>query len=274
MPIDIIEGKFHASYNSYEKFKKEYELGNFTGYVLLSAKLKKGYEYGHIFYDSGKETGYYWVCGNEESFGEDALKYIKSLKEIGTVYVYCYDKNKLDIMKELYGEIFVNIVSTPSAISNNHNVEKTMMEEELSRDELLKKLGIKAPTEEDIQTIVDNAFTWEDCRELDTLKEEVCEKLELYISGQENISEFKIETSVKYTEDGKYLCDYIVKIKPKKIYGLICKSINIDHIKKGMHKIITNAKSPNYYLYTTSQNGIGGKSTCTVVQSCVYVRKY
>jgi hypothetical protein len=159
-----------------------------------------------------------------------------------------------------------------------------MLANEPSKEELLKKLGIRPPTDEEIQKIVNNAFmnTYNGINEsnefdeLTTLKNEVCEKLELFMMGQENVEKYVIETSVKYAKNNRYLCDYILKIKPKKICGILCKNINIEHIKKGMDRVITSVSSShNYYLYTTSQSGTkSDNSTCIIVQSCVYIRKH
>ncbi|WP_292460356.1 DUF2226 domain-containing protein [Methanothermococcus sp.] len=100
------------------------------------------------------------------------------------------------------------------------------------REELLKKLGIREPSEEEIHKLIN--FENEG---LDKLKNEVYEKLDFFLSAQDGIRYYNIDVNSKIIAENKILVDYIVRINCKKFLGMINK-VSLNHLKKGIERII------------------------------------
>lgn len=147
-----------------------------------------------------------------------------------------------------------------------------------SREELLKKLGINLPTQEEIDSIINNAFSFDDLdpeesrKEIEKLTKDVVKSLDLLLTSQENVESYSIEANI-IPKDKRYVCDYIVSVKPKKQFGLLPKKLPINAIRRGMYKLINKHESKQYYLYSSSQEVVGDEYGCTITHSCIYVRK-
>ena len=106
MSISVIEGNYIKMGNNCNEI--EQDAMNLTGYLRISVKKNNGgFEDGYIFMKRGQKIGYYHEDGMEESTGKKAEELINKMKEQEhTVEVYEYDDNKLNLMKEMFGEIF------------------------------------------------------------------------------------------------------------------------------------------------------------------------
>ena len=107
MGIKVIEGNFIRIGDNYEELTKD--LQNFNGYLRISVKKEDGFEEGYIILEENRPIGYYYTYNNEEAFGEEADRLIEKMKKNDyIVEIYEYDTNKLNLMKDLFKEIFLN----------------------------------------------------------------------------------------------------------------------------------------------------------------------
>lgn len=259
--LDIIEGipvKMGTNINEYKTYLK--------GYKLVDVFNKdKGYRRGYIVYDNDEPI----LIGYEDDrgalFGETAkLKVEKLLKNQNSIIdVYEYDTNKINMLLDYYPQMNLKSNSPENTDQNNdenmdiekyvdkliQNKTKTKnktkndgQEENLSKEELMKKLGIHAPDEKTIDTFIEN-LSKPTSEELEYLSNEIKKKIENILMYENNIEEYKLDVKVKY--EGRYICKYDLKIKPKKKLGFVKKKVNIPYLKD---KISTTIKN-NYELY-------------------------
>ncbi len=243
--LNIPEGKplklnANKDYKSYLK-----------GIVLLDAfkKDNDNYKRCYIVYDGETPILVAYEDNNGILFGKDANEFIDAIlnDQDAVIDIYEYDESKVDILKEYYPKMNL-IEETPNDekyeeedlddfVESLLNKQKTVREEEenLSKEELLKKLGIKAPDEDLIDDFV-NSVIVPDAEELKNLEEEFREKITKFLEGEPDIQNFVLNLSVEY-KDG-YICNCNVDIFPKRKLGIIKKEINVDYIVDKISRII------------------------------------
>jgi len=97
---------------------------------------------------------------------------------------------------------------------------KVEEEGDLSKEELLKKFGIKAPDDDLIDNFVSNVIV-PDTDELKNLEDEFRDKITKFLEGEDDIQSFSLDLSVEYDEG--YVCTCNVDLYPKKKFGIIKK---------------------------------------------------
>ncbi len=104
--IKIIEG-------SYVGTRSEFDLDDILskvdrGYVLIYAKDKDGtFHEGYLFFENGKLIGAYYTDNKgTEKFGDRSFITELLTKNNKVIEIYRYDKDKLNLMRWLYPEIF------------------------------------------------------------------------------------------------------------------------------------------------------------------------
>ncbi|AEH06380.1 DUF2226 domain-containing protein [Methanothermococcus okinawensis] len=215
----------------------------------------------HIIYHNKEPILAYYEDNNGVLFGNCACDFIKELLNDSDVVIDIYEYNieKINILTEYYphsklkedsskdenknesnGEDldeFIYKLSEKKEISptNKDNEEKD--NEPLNKEELLKKLGINAPSDDTIDNIIQNVVV-PDAYELKNIENEINEKISEFLKNQEDIQDFLIDISVEYNQG--YICNCKIKLKPKKKFGLIKKDVNVQYIKDGIYNILNN----------------------------------
>ena len=222
------------------------------GYKLIRAFNKDDNEYkeAYIIYDNNTPILMAYEDGNGVLFGESskdlAEQVLNSPNSI--VDVFDYNTDKINILKEYYprmslkqnqtftenkGDEDINEFMDSLLANNKKNKEE---EEQLSKDELLKKLGIHMPGDELIDNFVDSLCV-PTAEELSNLKNDFKKSIENILSKEEGISSYSAEVLVDY-EDGGYICKCSIEINPKKKLGFIKQKINTPHIADKIKNII------------------------------------
>ncbi len=243
--LDIPEGKpikLGANEN-WERYLK--------GKVLLDIfkKHKDGYMRCYVIYENNTPIMAAYEDNNGVLFGKEAYSIIKDILNDSNaiIDVYEYDDSKIDILNEYYPEMsLIEKTSENDEMDEEEDLDefveslinkqkKIDEEENLSKEELLKKLGIKLPDDELIDNFVSSVIA-PDEDELKNLEEEFKEKIERFLKGEENIQSYTINLSVEY-DDG-YICKCNIELIPKKKLGIIKKDINTEYIIDKINRII------------------------------------
>ena len=107
----------------------------------------------------------------------------------------------------------------------------------VSREELLKKLGISDPDEELINSILNSAFGDEDTFieiDIGSVEKDIENRIDIILNvlkNQDLIEDYTIKTKID-VKNKKYVCLINIVLIQKKIFGMISKSLNVDSIKK------------------------------------------
>ncbi|UXM84323.1 DUF2226 domain-containing protein [Methanococcus aeolicus] len=247
--LNIPEGaplNMGVSINEYKQY--------LSGYKLIEVFNKDNNEYkkAYIIYDNNTpilmayEDNNGVLCGeSSKNLAEDLLNNPNSVVDI-----FDYDINKINILKEYCPKmnLMQNIQTTTenngeededlnefmdSLLANNE--KKKEEEEHLSKEELMKKLGIRMPDDELIDNYI-NLISKPTPEELLNLKKDFEEKIHKIISNEENISSYSLDVSVEY--DNRYICRCNIEIMPKKKMGFIKKKINILYIIDKINSMI------------------------------------
>jgi hypothetical protein len=226
------------------------------GKVLLDAFKKEGgnYKRCYVVYEDETPILAAYEDNNGVLFGKEAYSIIEDLlNDPDTVVdVYRYDESKMDILREYYPEM--SLIEKSSAISefdeeeedleefmeslllNKQKESKKVEEEEnLSKEELLKKFGIKLPDEDSIENLISDVVAPSN-EELEDLTNEIAEKIKKFLEKEEDIDNFDMDISVVFNEG--YVCEGKITIVPKKKFGLIKKNINKEFIMDKINMII------------------------------------
>lgn len=107
--------------------------------------------------------------------------------------------------------------------------EEIEEESTVSREELLKKLGIKEPDENWIETILEDVFRPSD-EELEELKEKIESEIVNKVKRMEGVSDVLVNLKIKW-ENGRYYIFGDVNVKRKRILGIIKKDIDPSIVK-------------------------------------------
>jgi hypothetical protein len=222
------------------------------GTVLLDAFKKEdgNYKRCYVVYDNETPILAAYEDNNGVLFGKEAYSIIEDiLNDHDTVVdVYKYDESKINILKEYYPEM--SLTGKSSAISEfdedddleefmesllSKQKESKAEEENLSKEELLTKLGIRLPDDDSIENLISNVVAPSN-EELEDLTNEITEKIRKFLEREEDIGNFDMDISVVFNEG--YVCEGKITIVPKKKFGLIKKNINEEFIKDKINMII------------------------------------
>ena len=120
MSTKVIEGTFLKIGEDCEELNKS--LQNFNGYMRLSIKKDNDFEEGYIFLENNVPVGYYYNYNNTEAFGSKAIEYIEEMKKNRCIVeLYRYDAGKLNLMKDLFKEMFLDKSELKVKKANHEN---------------------------------------------------------------------------------------------------------------------------------------------------------
>ncbi|WP_423793336.1 DUF2226 domain-containing protein [Methanocaldococcus indicus] len=231
--------------------------------ILVNIYDKVGTENAYIVYKGKNPILAYYECDKGSLFGNDAYEKIKEILETDKdnyiIDIYDFDEIKLNILLETYPKLKIEEVeeekieeieakSDDMGAKEIEEINKIEEEEELSREELLKRLGITEPDEEWVEEVIEE-FMRPDDEFLEELKKEIEEKIKNEILKIDGVKDVNININVKW-ENGRYYISGEIKIIRKSIFGLFKKEIDPGVIKIIVDKIIKNT-IPKYEKYTT-----------------------
>jgi len=178
--MEILEGKFLGIGENYDEVVKNLP-EDFQGYLRISTKKNGQFEEGYVFFKDKEIIGYYYNY-EKEVFGADAKDLIEEIKkqENQVVDIFAYDSNKLKLMMELYGEIFLN--------KNNRKNES--MENQYIPDTKCQNINLSVPEGKPIKTGV--IINYDDYNKLDEQESvKIPELLGEYLEGYRLLDIFK-----------------------------------------------------------------------------------
>ncbi|WP_245528134.1 DUF2226 domain-containing protein [Methanocaldococcus vulcanius] len=218
-------------------FEKYLEDGK---YIVINVykKSSNGYENGYIIFKGREPIGAAYECNLGVLLGETALKKLEQLlsDEDSIIDVYEYNERKANIILELYPEMRLVSEDEKEKEENKELQEEQMPINEVSREELLKKLGIKEPDEDWVETILEEVFSPSE-EELEELKEKLCKEIVERIKMMDGIEDVKPELKIKW-ENGRYYLFGDIHVKRKRILGIIKKDVDPSVVKFEIDKII------------------------------------
>ncbi|HIQ38930.1 MAG TPA: DUF2226 domain-containing protein [Methanothermococcus okinawensis] len=207
-------------------------------------------------------------------YGSIAYRKIKKLLErcISTLNIYEYREdyvksllNSYPGMRVLHEEKTVYRDSDDTATEedmeesifdiNDIDIETVTVEEMLSgedltysREELLKKLGLKDPDEEWVESILREYYA-PSFDELLNLKKEIEKEIVKICSNMNGVKKVNVSLEIRW-EDGTYYIEGDVTVETKKLFGLNLRSINInpESIKRDIDNIIKRYIPTEYSL--------------------------
>ncbi len=225
------------------------------GKVLLDVFKKESgnYKRGYVVYNNETPILAAYEDNNGVLFGKEAYSIIENLLNDpdAVIDVYEYDDFKINMLKEYYPKMNLieedhnngfdeeedeeDLEKFMESLVNNQ--KKVKEEENLSRDELLEKFGIKTPDDELINNFVSSVIAPSD-DELKNLENEFKEKITKFLREEDDIQSYSLDLSVEYNEDEGYICKCHVDLIPKKKFGIIKKELNTEYIIDKMNRII------------------------------------
>jgi len=232
--LDIPLDKLVAT--NVQDFEKYLEDGK---YIVINVYKKSpdGYENGYIIFKGKEPIGAAYECNLGVLLGETALKKLEKLisDEDSVIDVYEYNERKANIILELYPEM--RLIKEEEVKEENKDLQEEQMPiNEVSREELLKKLGIKEPDEDWVETILEEVFSPSE-EELEELKEKLCKEIVERIKMMDGIEDVKPELKIKW-ENGRYYLFGDIHVKRKRILGIIKKDVDPSVVKFEIDKII------------------------------------
>ncbi len=245
--LDIpLDNLIEANVKDFEKYLED------NKYILINAYRKKDgkFENGYIIYEGKTPIAAAYECDLGVLLGKPAYKKVEEmLKDENTIIdVYEYNKKKTEIVLEIYPQMKIldkkeekkDIIEDSSEHEEIAAIAEEIKEEsemsEVSREELLKKLGIKEPDENWIETLLEDVFRPSD-EELEELKEKIESEIVNKIKILDGVSDVSVDLKIKW-ENGRYYIFGDVNVKRKKILGIIKKDIDPSLVKFEIDKII------------------------------------
>ncbi|ADG13702.1 Protein of unknown function DUF2226 [Methanocaldococcus infernus ME] len=226
-------GKLISEEKEFEKFLGE-------GYYLIHIckEIKDSFEQGYLIFKNKSLVGAIYENNFGIIFKENAKNYIDNLirDSSSRVKIFKLSEEEFNKIFDLYPDAKLEIVEI------REEAEEELKEtfEELSREELLKKLGIKEPDEEWVEQIIEDIFR-PTSEELVELQNQIREDIYNYLMSNENIEKAIVDVKVDW--DKEYIIDINVQVSPKKILGFIKKDIPIDKIKYDINNKVRNIVS-------------------------------
>ncbi len=228
---------------------------NDNKYIVIDAyrKISGMFENGYIIYKGKTPIAAAYECNYGVLLGKDAYKKIEQMlnDENTVIDVYEYNEKKLNVLLDLYPEMKIEdekkeikkeidrkMEQIGVSISETDDVLGKVGEEEteLSREELLKKLGIKEPDEEWVEAILED-FVRPSDEELQELKKKIEREIIENVKNIDGVDDVKPDINVKW-ENGRYFIFGDVNVKRKRILGIIKKDVEPSIVKFEIDKVI------------------------------------
>ncbi|ACV24031.1 DUF2226 domain-containing protein [Methanocaldococcus fervens] len=212
-------------------------------YIIVNAYRKnpEGYENAYIVYKGKNPIAAACECNYGVLLGKDACKKIEQMlnDKNSVVDVYEYDEMKLNVLLDLYPEMKIEEEKESEKEVYNEMGEIDKEEEiEISREELLKRLGLKEPDEEWVEAVLEDLFRPGD-EEINELKRKIENEIIENVKNIDGVEDVKPNIEIKW-ENGRYFILGDVNIKRKRIFGIIKKDVDPSIIKFEIDRILKN----------------------------------
>ncbi|CAB3288881.1 conserved protein of unknown function [Methanocaldococcus lauensis] len=238
IPLDNI---ISANIKDFEAYLED---GKYT-LINIYRKVNDFYEIGYIVYYGHTPIAAAYECKYGVLLGKDAYEKIESLlnDENSVIDVYEFDEKKLNVLLDGYPEIKIENESKEMVIEENlYKKDETPVlmsyedDVELSREELLKKLGITEPDDSWVENLIEDLVKPTD-EELKDLKNQLEKEIIERIKNIDGVDDIELNLNLKW-ENGRYFIYGDVNIKRKRILGLIKKDVDSSIVKYEIDKII------------------------------------
>ena len=229
--------------------------------VHINLSVLNIYRNGYVVYEGKKpimatyEDNYGILCG------DIAYRKIRKLmeKSISTIDIYQYKEDFIKTLLERCPEMRVEyreeeqremdeIIDTTLDALEVFDTEGISSEDgeetALSREELLKKLGLKEPDESWVEKVLKGAYA-PSLGELFHLKKEIEREIVKRCGRIKGVKKVKVSLDISW-EDGIYFIEGDVIIERKKLFGITLGEVNPEIIKKEIDKIIKIYISTEY----------------------------
>uniref|UniRef100_A9AAV6 Uncharacterized protein n=1 Tax=Methanococcus maripaludis (strain C6 / ATCC BAA-1332) TaxID=444158 RepID=A9AAV6_METM6 len=224
-----------GAFNDFEKYFGRYTL------VELFKKINKNYLRGYVAYDGKTPVAAVYQAANKLTFGNSAFEIFKDIIEEDdnvAIDVYEYSKSKLDYFLEEYPDSVLSVKKSESVVIKKKEPEthkyvpkveeiveieedfdEVGVEKDISREELMKKLGIKTPTDNMIENLLEDIFE-PSKTEISAIESELLEKINRYLEENTNVLKFDSELSIDYNDKGEFIAECFITTKSDSEYGV------------------------------------------------------
>ncbi|WP_459202599.1 DUF2226 domain-containing protein [Methanococcus sp. CF] len=224
-------------------------------YALLEVfkKVNGNYLRCYVAYEGQLPVAAAYQAENKLTFGNSAFEMFKNMIDEGdgiAIDIYEYNKSKQDYFIEEYpNSVLSNKSAKPAQIEKKEpetpkyasKIEKiyeiieedyedededeyykeenpVKVEEDISREELMKKLGIRTPTEDMIENLLENVFE-PSKTEISAIENELLEKINDYLSTT-NVLEYNTELSMDCNDEGEFIAKCLINTTSDGGYGV------------------------------------------------------
>jgi len=228
--------------------------GNFEKYLgnysLLEFFKKSNGNYlrGYITYNGISPVAAVYQAENRLTFGNSAFEIFKSFVEEDdsvAIDIYEYNKSKMEYFIEEYPDSVLSIKTLepvkiekkepeiPKYIPKAEEIAKVedyfddyeeedvveKVEDNISRDELMKQLGLRTPDNDMIENLLEDVFE-PSKTEIGAIENELLEKINDYLNENTNVVSFETELSLEYTDEGEFIAECFITTTSDGEYGV------------------------------------------------------
>ncbi|ENN96358.1 hypothetical protein J422_02719 [Methanocaldococcus villosus KIN24-T80] len=233
------------AFTNVKDFKKYLNMFEYS-IVNVYRKSKDDLENGYIVYKKDIPIAAAYECKKGVLFGNKAYKKIKEMLDDknSIIDIYPYDNKKLNILLEVYPQMEMGY---EEKVEEEKKISEFLKKdlENLSRDELLKKLGIKEPDEDWVDGIIKDFLkpSMEDLLDLKTLIENEIKKS---LKELDIVEDVLVSININW-ENGNYIVVGHVNVIRKKLFGLIKKTLKKETVEEIIEKCVRKYLS-NYII--------------------------
>ncbi|MBA2861486.1 DUF2226 domain-containing protein [Methanococcus maripaludis] len=217
-------------------------IGEFEKLCGDTKEILKGYSIDEFYtvYDDKEPKFSYLKSGLMRYTGKSALEVFdeKIYRNITEFEVSIYLLNEQDM------EFFSN---------NYHDIglepKKEVIKQEFDRESLLKQLNIKAPTDEEIDSLVESCFESEE--DIEFKKSIVVREVSNFLDGYLNSVQHTFDLEI-YNEKNQLKCICNINVKKKKFFGLLGNNFDTFYIKNNLNEIISKHTDADVLINITT----------------------
>ncbi|MBA2858043.1 hypothetical protein HNP93_000744 [Methanococcus maripaludis] len=266
--------------NDFEKYLGKYTL------LELFKKIDGTYHRGYVAYNGNLPVTAVYQTENKLIFGNNAFEMFNDIINEDNDFaidVYEYNNSKLNYFIGEYPESVISIKPSEPVKSEmpktelpqyvqevkdfNEYLEKDdsetensqKVEEDISREDLMKKLGIRTPTDDMIENLLDDVFE-PSKTEMGAIENELLEKINDYFNENSAILEFETELSIEYSDDDEFIATCCVNTTSDENSEVIKKDIE-DIFDSYIIEMTSNVTVNNKKTGNTSETKTEHKST-------------
>lgn len=237
---NLISMYFLKNHTGLDDFKVG--IGEFEKLCRDTKELLKGYSIDefYIVYNDKKPEFSYLKCGSIGYAGKSALEYfdekVHNNLDDFEVSIYLLDEQDMEFFSNNYFEI---------GLEN----KKEVVKQEFDRESLLKQLNIKAPTNDEIDSLVESCFESEEDIEVtkSIVVKEVSNFLDQYLDGFQHTFDLEI-----YNEKNQLKCICNINVKKKKFFGILGKNFDTFYIKNNLNELISKHTNSDVLVNITT----------------------